>query len=446
VRRSDALLATSHEAPDTGSDVAALLRRAGLIRSFGSGLYGFLPTGERVREKVTRRVEAAMAAVGAQRVSLPALQYSHDWRASGRWANFEDEMFTLENRDGQAMCLAPSHEEGVVHLLDGVVRSHDDLPLVVYQVGEKYRDDHARNGLVRCKAFAMKDAYSVHLREGSLADTYREMRAAYLRIFDDIGLDVAVVPVDDEVMGGHASEEFVAPVAEGTDALVHCTATDCRFGRTGECADFESVAADGVCPDCGGRLRGTEGIEVGHVFRLGDRYTEALGLTVDAPDGSERHPEMGSYGIGITRVVQTLVQQRAADGTVAASDSGADSGRLDCRWPVTDWGSVAPYRAAVVPLDYGGRHGTVADELYAACGPEDVLLYDDPDQSIGERFAESELLGVPAKVVVGNHYDETGEVEIERADGATESVAPDEVPDIVAEFAAGIAGGTNTCR
>ena len=139
VRRSEALLATSREAPDAGTDATALLRRAGLIRDFGSGLYGFLPTGERVLRKVRARIEAAMDAVGAQRVGLPALQYSGDWRASGRWESFEDEMFTLENRDGQAMCLAPSHEEGAVRLLDGVVRSHDDLPLVVYQVGEKYR-------------------------------------------------------------------------------------------------------------------------------------------------------------------------------------------------------------------------------------------------------------------------------------------------------------------
>jgi len=439
VRRSEALLATSREAPDAGTDATALLRRAGLIRDFGSGLYGFLPTGERVLRKVRARIEAAMDAVGAQRVGLPALQYSGDWRASGRWESFEDEMFTLENRDGQAMCLAPSHEEGAVRLLDGVVRSHDDLPLVVYQVGEKYRDDHARNGLVRCKAFEMKDAYSVHASEDSLAATYRELRAAYLRVFDDVGLDVAVVPVDDDVMGGAASEEFVAPVADGSDRLVRCTAADCRFGRTAEAAGFGAVAAGDACPDCGDRLAASEGIEVGHVFQLGRRYTEALGLTVDDAEGGESHPTMGSYGIGITRVVQTLVQQRAVDAAGAADGAGESAGgdRLDCRWPVTDWGSVAPYRTAIVPLDYAGRHGAVADDLYRGCGREDVLLYDDPDQSIGERFAESALLGVPAKVVVGNHYDETGEVELERADGTTESVAPAAVPDAVAAFAAG---------
>ena len=441
VRRSETLLATSKETPDAGTETVALMRRAGLIREFGSGLHGFLPTGERVRKKVTRRIQAAMTDCDAQRVSLPALQYGDGWERSGRWENFEDEMFTLENRDGQAMCLAPSHEEGVVHLLEGVVRSHDDLPLLVSQVGTKYRDDHARNGLLRCKAFTMKDAYSVHADRTSLDRTYERVRAAYLDAFDDLGLDVVVVPVDDEVMGGHASEEFHAPVANGSDDLVYCTAEDCRFGRTDELADVDAHDADDDCPDCGGRLAAGEGVEVGHVFKLGRRYTEALDLTVDGGDGERVHPTMGSYGFGVTRALQTVLQQTRERVRSAAEDAdGANESDGDvtgCRWPVTDWGTVAPYRVAVVPLDCEGEHGRVAEEITAACGRSDVLLFDDPGQSIGERFAESDLLGVPAIVVVGNHYDETGEVEVEYADGRREFVDPETVPDRVARFRAG---------
>ena len=436
VRRSEALLATSKEAPDAGTQTVALMRRAGLIREFGSGLHGFLPTGERVREKLTRRVEAAMTDCGAQRVSLPALQYSDVWQESGRWANFEDEMFTLENREGQAMCLAPSHEEGVVHLLEGLVRSHDDLPLLAYQVGTKYRDDHARNGLLRCKAFTMKDAYSVHADRASLDRTYERVRSAYLDAFDDLGLEVAVVPADAGVMGGGDSEEFVAPVDEGTDDLVSCEREDCRFGRTDESADFDAHAAGDACPDCGGRLAASEGVEVGHVFKLGRRYTEALELTVDDGDGERVHPTMGSYGLGVTRTLQTLLQQ-ARERAGASGDGDADGETTGCRWPVTDWGTVAPYRAAVVPLNCEGDHGRVTDEIAAACGRPDVLLFDDPGQSIGERFAESDLLGVPAVVVVGNHYDETGEVEVEYANGRREFVEPATVPDRVERFGAG---------
>jgi prolyl-tRNA synthetase len=327
-------------------------------------------------------------------------------------------MFTLENRDGAEMCLAPSHEEGVVHLVDGVVRSYDDLPLVVYQVESKHRDDHARNGLLRTKEFTMKDAYSLHATEAGLRETYREVRAAYERIFDALGLAVAICEADNAEMGGSASEEFVAPVDEGgTLDVVHCERDGCRFGVTDEHPEYASYrredatdstgATVDACPDCGGALRATEGVEVGHVFQLGQRYAEAMDLAVDTADGDRVAVEMGSYGIGVTRVVQTLCLQHAdADG---------------CRWPVTDHGTVAPYDVSVVPLAYEGDAKDAADRVHdelEAAGVE-CLLFDDGDQTIGERFAESDLLGVPTKVVLGNHYAETGEVELESRDGDT---------------------------
>jgi len=348
MRRSDLFLPASREHRGEWSGATRLLVRAGVIREFGSGLWGFTPAGERVRTKLERRIHDAMRAVGAQEVSLPNLQYSERWRESGRWGAFEGEMFTLSNREGRAMCLAPSHEEGVVHLLDGLVRSYDDLPVVLYQVDAKFRDDHARAGLLRCKEFTMKDAYSAHVDADSLRETYREMRAAYRRLFDDLGLTVAVCGADNSVMGGDRSEEFVAPVAEG------------------------------------------------------------------------------SYGIGVSRLLQTIVMQ-------GAWQREADLDSL-C-WPVTDWGSVAPYRVAVIPIGNADAVREAARGVHDAIGA-DCLLFDD-GQSVGERFAESELLGIPAKVVVGNHYRETGDVEIEHRNGESQSVAPERVPDAVERFAAG---------
>ncbi|MFC6951408.1 aminoacyl--tRNA ligase-related protein [Halorubellus litoreus] len=422
MRRSDAFLATSREDRGEERDDVRLAVRAGLVRQFGSGLYGFAPTGERVRQKIIDVVAAEMDAIGGQRVSLPQLNYRDVWEESGRWGSFEGEMFRLENRDGVEMCLAPSHEEGVVHLVDGVVRSYDDLPLLVYQIESKHRDDHARNGLLRTKEFTMKDAYSLHATEAGLRETYREVRAAYCRIFDALGLDVVVCDADNSVMGGSASEEFVAPVDEdGTLDLVACERDDCRFGVTDEHPEFgayrreDGEAVDGtdrggtsgVCPDCGGALAATEGVEVGHVFQLGTHYSDAMNLAVDTADGDRARVEMGSYGIGITRIVQTLCLQHAdADG---------------CRWPVTDRGTVAPYEVAVVPLAYEGDVRRAADRVHdelEAAGV-DCLLFDDRDQTIGERFAESDLLGVPTKVVLGNHYADTGEVELETRDGDT---------------------------
>jgi prolyl-tRNA synthetase len=318
----------------------------------------------------------------------------------------------------------------MVHLLDGLVRSYDDLPVVMYQVASKFRDDHARNGLVRTKEFTMKDAYSFHTDEAGLDETYSEVRATYERILADLGLEFTVVEADDSVMGGSASEEFVAPVENGSDRLRHCTADGCRFGVTDEHEHFERLAADdgdggatGDCPDCGGRVVESDGIEVGHVFRLGTRYSAAMGLTVDDCEGRGREVVMGSYGLGIERLIQTVCQQRAdADG---------------CRWPVTDWGSIAPYRAAVIPVGDEGEVRDVAERIYRACGREDVLLYDDESQSVGERFAESDLLGIPAKVVVGNEFRETRLVDVETRDGETANVAPEDVSGFVSRFAAG---------
>ncbi|NHN47544.1 proline--tRNA ligase [Halostella sp. JP-L12] len=405
MRRSEAYLPTSREAGDHDREAVEIAHRAGLVERLGSGVYAFAPAGERVRRKVIRTLEREMEAIGGQRISLPQLQYRSAWERSGRWENFEDEMFTFENRDGADMCLAPSHEEGVVDLVDGRVRSYDDLPLLLYQVGAKHRDDHARNGLLRTKEFTMKDAYSLHADRDSLAEWYERVRDAYRRIFEALGVEFVVSEADDGVMGGTGSEEFVAPVDEGTCELLHCGAAGCRYGLTDEHPAFHDAAAGDDCPDCGGALKASEGIEVGHVFRLGTRYSEAMDLTVDLADGTRVHVEMGSYGIGVTRVVQTLIEQHAdADG---------------CWWPVTDQGSVAPFAASVIPLRYEGEVRAAADRIHEA--RDDVLLYDG-DRTIGERFAESDLLGIPTKVVLGNRFLETGEVELESRDGETRYV------------------------
>jgi prolyl-tRNA synthetase len=205
VRRSNLFLPASREERGAGTEATRLLVRAGLIREFGSGLWGFTPAGVRVREKVVDRFRAGMNAIGGQGVHLPDLQGKAHWAESGRWDAFEGEMFTLENRDGQELCLAPSHEEGMVYLVDGLIRSYDDLPLLLYQVGSKFRDDYARNGLVRCKEFAMKDADSFHADDTGLGESHRQVRAAYTRILSDLGLSFAIVEADNAVMGGSAS-------------------------------------------------------------------------------------------------------------------------------------------------------------------------------------------------------------------------------------------------
>lgn len=414
MRRSEALLFTSRERTDHENRTVRLTHRAGLARQLGSGLYALTPVGERVRKKVIAHVEREMDGIGGQQVSLPSLNGDDIWKQSGRWESFEGEMFTVENRDGKQLCLAPSHEEGVVELVDGVVRSYEDLPLLLYQVTSKYRDDHARNGLVRTKEFTMKDAYSLHQNRKSLDEYYERVREAYVRIFADLGLDVVVTAADNEVMGGSASAEFHALAETGSEELRYCTAEDCRFGVTDESPRASLSAGDG-CPECGGQLAESEGIELGHVFKLGTRYSETMGLTVDGPDGTEREVVTGSYGIGIERLIHALVEQHA-------DENG-------CRWPGE--ASVAPFEVAIVPLEYEGELREVADRLHEQLGHHETLLFDDADQTIGERFAESDLLGIPWTVVLGNHFRETSEVELESRDGETRYATVEEVAEIV---------------
>lgn len=462
MRRSDAYLPTMREGGNVERDDVRLAVRAGLIRRFGSGLYGFTPAGERVRQNIIDVVETELRAVGAQRVSLPQLNYRDIWDASGRWGSFEGEMLTLENRDGIDMCLAPSHEEGIVHLVDGHVQSYDDLPLVLYQVDSKHRDDHARNGLLRTKEFTMIDAYSLHATERDLVATYDAIHEAYERIFDAIGLDVAICDADNTVMGGSTSEEFVAPVTDGTCGLVACTTDTCRFGVTDEHDDYDEYAdsidsddaddADdriGDCPDCGGRLRSTDGVEVGHVFHLGTRYADAMDLTVHTESGDDNAVQMASYGIGVTRIVQTLLTQHGTDDgcnwPVTSSDCNGHDAGTDSTWHSTEASTVAPYEVAIVPLVYEAdadirRTADRVHETLQRAGV-DVLLFDDADQSIGERFAETDLLGIPTRVVLGTHYTETGEIEIESSDGGTRYRAFDAAIDELTANSGAAGGG-----
>jgi len=404
MRRTEAKLFTRREAGSHDSETVALIRRAGLVQQFGSGLYGFTLTGERVRGAIIDRIDEA----------IPQLNYRDLWTESGRWDSFGEEMFTLQNRDDQEMCLAPSHEEGVVHLFEGLVRSYEDLPILCYQIGRKHRDDHARMGLLRTKEFTMKDAYSLHATHDSLEAGYAQVREAYCELFERLDLEFVVAAADNSVMGGPASEEFVAPVETGTTPLVFCPAPDCRFGSI-PASPGDAEAGDD-CPDCDTTLVAGEGVEIAHIFELGTRYAEAMGLAVDMADGSRQDVLMGSYGIGVERLLHTILAQHGdGDG---------------CRWPGEGVDSVAPYTVAIVPLEYDDELAAVADVLYEECEEPETLLFDDPDQTIGERFAESDLLGIPYKLVIGNNFRETGELELETRDGETRYITRSDVPTL----------------
>lgn len=419
MRRSESLATQRRDAPDEECDAARRLLQAGLARRLGSGRYAVTPAGERIRSALIDRLHEALRAVGGQAVSLPQLQGKDTWTQSGRWQSFEGEMFTLRDRDGRSLCLAPSHEEAMVELVRGFIRSHADLPQFLFQTGRKHRDDHARNGLLRTKEFTMTDGYSFHFDRDSLRSQYEAVREAFDQFFTDIGLDVVTIEAPNSVMGGSTSEEFIAPVDRGTVSLLMCETADCSTALTEESPRWDQITAGDSCPTCGGNLCRREGVEVGHIFALETRYSEAMDLTVDGPDGEYHAVLMGSYGVGIERTLQTIVAQHG-DGK-------------GCRFPVTAAGTVAPYRVSILPLRYEGDYRESADRLYDALGPEDTLLFDEPSEDMGERFAVSDRLGIPLKVILGNRFRETGQIEIESRDGETEFVDPEAVPEVIGD-------------
>ncbi|WP_242492717.1 aminoacyl--tRNA ligase-related protein [Halogeometricum borinquense] len=370
----------------------------------GGGIFSYSPTGKRVRDNISEIVREEMEALDGQEVDLPSLQYADLWRDSGRYDAFEGEMFTFENREGKDMCLAPTHEEPMADLVRERVRSQRNMPLVLYQIGEKFRDDHPRNGLLRAKQFTMKDAYSFTASEEELDEIYQQMREAYINIFDRVNIEYAIVPADPGAMGGTHSEEFQAPAEVGSDEMNYCPKNNCLFGTK----DLSITE----CPHCEEPLINENAIELGHIFKLGTRYSDPLELTYDTDEG-EKQVIMGSYGIGVSRLIPALIEQRNdEDGII---------------WPE----SVAPFTISVVPLNDDDEIEEITEEIHDYFGSDDVLIFDN-DVSIGEKFAESDLIGIPAKAILGNTFLEDGEIEVEFRDGSREFHKPEEFFEVYA--------------
>lgn len=369
-----------------------LLDRAGYISDFGSGLYGLTALGQETRKRIEDLVRNKHLKSGFHEVSIPSLQYSQDWKESGRWEKFEGEMFTLENRDDTEMCLAPTHEEGVVRMFRNTVRSYKDLPITIFQIKEKHRDDKAREGLLRGKEFVMKDAYSMHASEQSMQSKYEEVKNIYRDIFSIIGLEVAEVDADVGVMGGSNSMEFVAPSQIGDDNLLHCN--DCRFGVTDEHESYSEFDTNDNCPECDGELHLDNGVEVGHIFALGQRYSSSMDFNFDTETGGDENVYMASYGIGITRLIQTTVDQNNSDNS--------------CKWTVNQGFTLSPFDICVIQDEEVDN----INEMLADISDKRTLLYEG-NKSIGEQFSESDLIGVPVKLIFANHWRSNNEVEIE---------------------------------
>ncbi|PJZ65669.1 proline--tRNA ligase [Leptospira wolffii] len=541
MRASKYLVPTEKENPaDAVVASHRLMVRAGLVRKSGSGFYFFLPLGLRILKKIENIVREEMDSTGALEFELPILTPSEFWEQSGRWPVMGAEMFRVKDRHDQWYALGPTHEESFSYLIKPLLKSYKDLPINVYQIHTKFRDEiRPRFGVIRSREFIMKDAYSFHLDDSSLDATYQDMRNAYRKIFQRCGLKTIPVQADSGSMGGSASEEFMVVSPIGEETLLLCS--NCGYNSNSEktpyidsdkyvpngpkekkevptpgkksiqeVAEFlgvrpedtikavalkngkesvlvflrgdlelnehklksylkwtdldlipeadlrsqglvpgyigpsdaksgfklildSSVKKEGAyivgggkedfhiqgyvpanelkseyetadvaiaregdpCPNCSTSLKAEKGIEVGHIFKLGDKYTKSFQIQVLDQQGKAKTLTMGCYGIGVNRTMATVIEQ-------CNDDKGI-------YWPI----SIAPFEIALVTLAKGAEQESKALEFYKNLKNEGFeVFWDDRDLGPGFKFKDSELIGFPIRITVGKKFFETGEISI----------------------------------
>ncbi|MDR1777775.1 MAG: proline--tRNA ligase [Desulfovibrio sp.] len=380
MRFSSCYIPTLKESPAEAEVVShKLLLRAGMMRRLTSGVYIYLPLGLKAIDKVSKVIREEMRAAGFQELLMPMVQPADLWKESGRWEHYGKELLRFKDRNDRECCLGPTHEEVITDMVRGEVRSYRQLPVRLYQIQTKFRDEiRPRFGLMRGREFIMKDAYSFDADAAGAEHSYKVMHEAYNRIFRRLGIAFKSVEADNGSIGGSFSHEFMVLADTGEDMIVFCN--ECDFA-----ANVELVQDAGRCPRCGGDVSLKRGIEVGHVFMLGLKYSEAMHAAFLDENGHERLMIMGCYGIGVSRIIAAAIEQNHdADGIVFPPAIAP----MDCILLNLD-----PHNAAVTEK---------AEELYGALrGMGLDVLYDDREERPGVKFKDADLLGAPMQLVLG---------------------------------------------
>lgn len=384
MRQSQLFSKTAKNAPhDSDSVNAKLLTQGGFVRQEMAGVYSWLPLGLRVLRKVENIIRDEMTKLGGQEVLLPALQSKEHWDTTDRWDSM-DVLFKIPSQTKKHYALGPTHEEVVTPLVQQFVNSYRDLPLAVYQIQTKYRDElRAKSGVLRGREFGMKDMYSFHTSVTDLEIFYRRVLESYLQIFSRCGLEAKVVEASGGSFTKKFSHEFQVLTPAGEDKIL--TSETGSFAQNLEIATLKEGDRN---PENGEKLSVKTGVEVGNIFDLGTRFSEPFKLEITDDDGKRKPVVMGCYGIGTTRLVGTIVE--------ASHD---DKGIV---WPI----GVAPFHVHLITLksknqEVQDRIQVEAQELYENLWSEGVeVLWDDRDFSPGEKFADADLIGLPLRLVL----------------------------------------------
>jgi prolyl-tRNA synthetase len=407
-----------------------LMLRAGMLRQEAAGIYAFLPLGLRVLEKICRIVREEQDRSGAVEMLMPTIQPAELWRESGRYEDYGKEMLRIQDRHERDMLYGPTNEEMITEIFRAYVRSYKDLPLNLYHVQWKFRDEvRPRFGLMRGREFLMKDAYSFDLDHAGATHSYNKMFVAYLRTFARLGLKSIPMVAESGPIGGNQSHEFII-LADTGESEVFCHRDYLDFQAPDEDVNFDDVAAlqsivdrwtslyaatsekhdveafAKLSPD---KQVSARGIEVGHIFYFGTKYSKPMKAIVTGPDGIEHTVHMGSYGIGPSRLVAAIIEAFHDDAGI--------------KWPEP----VAPFKVMILNLKQGGAETDAAsEELYRAFAARQIdVLYDDSDQRPGAKFATADLIGIPWQVLIGPRGLAEGKVEVkQRADGSRELMSP----------------------
>lgn len=380
--------------------------RAGMVRQQAAGIYSWLPLGLAVLRNIEAIVNDELQKAGCVPLLMPTLQPTELWRESGRYDALGKEMLRFKDRAERELLFSPTNEEMIVDIFRAYTKSYKSLPVNLYQIQWKFRDEvRPRFGVMRGREFLMKDAYSFDIDVEGAKREYAKMYDAYHRIFKRMGLTTIAVNADSGAIGGNLSHEFQVIAETGESAIYYDEKfDDIRAGKltlSGEEMRGLYAAADEQhkpesCPVPPERLRTARGIEVGHVFYLGQKYSKAMGVSVTGPDGQPITPEMGCYGIGVSRLVGAIIEaSHDANGII---------------WPA----SVAPFKVALINLRAGDAACDKACEsLYDTLRGQGIsVLYDDTDVRAGEKFASADLIGLPWQVVIGPKGAASGIVEV----------------------------------
>ena len=419
---SKILLPTLKDAPQEAEVIShKLMLRAGMIRKVASGIYTWLPLGLKVLRKIENIVREEMDASGAQEVFMPMVQPRELWEETKRWDKMGPELLRIKDRHDRDFCLGPTHEEVITDVIRSTVKSYKELPLNIYQIQTKFRDEvRPRYGIMRGREFLMKDSYSFNMDEESLQETYLTMRDTYKKVLERMDLEYKISAADSGAIGGDSSEEFHILADNGEDTIAVSDTSEFAINTELLLKDGEDIKSlEGKpSPDGKGTIQIKKGIEVGHIFKLGEIYADSMKANVLNNEGKASTLFMGCYGIGVSRLVAAAIEQ-----------NNDEKGII---WPH----SIAPYDINIIAIGYDKNKeiASASNQLYLQLkemGYE--VLLDDRKDGYGTKIKDSELIGIPLNIIIGKQFIKNKEVELKSRSGES-SINPIADIETILEF------------